>query len=185
MPPTSNSEILENIETPAIAISTASIPVNSRDSDTPANKIIVTKAQLSRALKIWGMGDERFIPSFVKSEVVKESEHEVIKEVLHYGKSIMADGSPNLQRTSFRGDNLIVTEYLAGPWFMAIAGIEERDDGELCFQLTTVRHKQHPDYVSPAEVARKAGADKPPPTTEQNAHRVLGIIRQLAESGEL
>jgi hypothetical protein len=79
----------------------------------------------------------------------------------------------------------MITEYLAGPWFMAIAGIEERTNGDLCFQLTTVRHKQHPDYVSPAETARKAGADKPPPTTEQNARRVLGIIRKLAENDEL
>jgi len=109
----------------------------------------------------------------------------VIKDILHYGKSSMADGSPNLQRTSFRGDNLMITEYLAGPWFMAIAGIEEREDGEVCFQLTTLRHKQHPDYVPPAEAARKAGADKPPPTTEQNARRVLGIIRGLAERNEL
>ena len=93
--------------------------------------------------------------------------------------------APNLQRTTFRGDNLMITEYLAGPWFMAIAGIEEKQDGELCFLLTTVRHKQHPDYVSPSEAAKKAGADKAPPTTEQNARRVLGIIRELVEKGEL
>ena len=176
----SASEIVKKIETPAMEISTASIPVNPPDSG-----VRVKRAQLSRALKIWGAGDERFVPSFVESRIVKESESEVVKEVLHYGKSIMANGSPNLQRTSFRGDNLIITEYLAGPWFMAIAGIEERGDGELYFQLTTVRHKQHPDYVPPAEVARKAGANKPPLTTDQNARRVLGIIRQLAENREL
>jgi hypothetical protein len=176
----STNEMIENFETPAMEISTASIPVNTQKDIRQ-----VTCQQLSRALRIWGRGDERFVPSFVESRIIKESEDEIIKEVLHYGKSVLADGSPNLQRTSFRGDNLIVTEYLAGPWFMAIAGIEERDGDELCFQLTTVRHKQHPDYVSPAEVARKAGADKPPPTTEQNARRVLGIIRQLAEDGEL
>jgi hypothetical protein len=79
----------------------------------------------------------------------------------------------------------MVTEYLAGPWFMAIAGIEERQDGELFFLLMTVRHKQHPDYVSPSGAAKKAGADKPPPTTEQNARRVLGIIRGLIERDEL
>ena len=119
------------------------------------------------------------------SKIIKESNNEIVKEVLHYGKSTLADGSPNLQRTTFRGDNLMITEYLAGPWFMAIAGIEEKQDGELCFLLTTVRHKQHPDYVSPSESAKKAGADKPPPTTEQNARRVLGIIRELVEKGEL
>ena len=119
------------------------------------------------------------------SKIIKESNNEIVKEVLHYGKSTLADGSPNLQRTTFRGDNLMITEYLAGPWFMAIAGIEEKQDGELCFLLTTVRHKQHPDYVSPSEAAKKAGADKPPPATEQNARRVLGIIRELVEKGEL
>ena len=131
------------------------------------------------ALRIWGEGDERFIPSFVDSKIIKESNNEVVKEILHYGKSSLTDGSPNLQRTTFRGDNLMITEYLAGPWFMAIAGIEKRQDGELYFLLTTLRHKQHPDYVSPSEAAQKAGADKPPPTTEQNARRVLGIIREL------
>ena len=129
------------------------------------------------ALRIWGEGDERFIPSFVDSKI--------IKEILHYGKSSLADGSPNLQRTTFRGDNLMITEYLAGPWFMAIAGIEEQKDGELSFLLTTIRHKQHPDYVSPSEAAKTAGADKPPPTTEQNAKRVLGIIRELIKKDEL
>jgi len=137
------------------------------------------------ALRAWGGGDKRFIPSFVDSKIIKERNNEVVKEILHYGKSSLADGSSNLQRTTFRGDNLMVTEYLAGPWFMAIAGIEERQDGELCFLLTTVRHKQHPDYVSPSETAKKAGADKPPPTTEQNARRVLGIIRGLIERDEL
>ena len=137
------------------------------------------------ALRIWGRGDERFIPSFVDSKIIKESNNEIIKEILHYGKSSLADGSPNLQRTTFRGDNLMITEYLAGPWFMAIAGIEEKQGGELCFLLTTVRHKQHPDYVSPPEAAKTAGADKPPPSTEQNARRVLGIIRELVKKDEL
>ena len=177
--PTAN-EIVEKLETPALEIQTASILVNAANSE-----IQLSRAQLWQALKIWGRGDERFIPSFVKSRIVKDSGDAVIKDVLHYGKSSMADGSPNLQRTSFRDDNLMITEYLAGPWFMAIAGVEERASGDLCFQLTTVRHKQHPEYVSPAEAARKAGADKPPPTTEQNARRVLGIIRNLAEGGEL
>jgi hypothetical protein len=137
------------------------------------------------ALRIWGKGDARFIPSFVDSKIIKESNNEIIKEILHYGKSSLVDGSPNLQRTTFRGDNLMITEYLAGPWFMAIAGIEEKQDGELCFLLTTLRHKQHPDYVSPSEAAKTAGADKPPPTTEQNARRVLGIIRELVKNDEL
>ena len=137
------------------------------------------------ALRAWGRGDERFIPSFVGSKIIKESKEEIVKEILHYGKSSLPDGSPNLQRTTIRGDNLMITEYLAGPWFMAVAGIEEKQDGELCFLLTTLRHKQHPDYVSPSEVAKKAGADRPPPTTEQNARRVLGIIRGLVEEGQL
>ena len=157
-----------------------SIPVNP-DRNCPH----INKKQFSLALRAWGRGDERFVPSFVDSKIVKESDVEIVKEILHYGKSSLADGSSNLQRTTFRGDNLMVTEYLAGPWFMAIAGIEERQDGELCFLLTTVRHKQHPDYVSPSETAKKAGADKPPPTTEQNARRVLGIIRGLIERDEL
>ena len=137
------------------------------------------------ALRAWGRGDERFIPSFVGSKIIKENNQEIVKEILHYGKSSLVDGSPNLQRTTFRGDNLMSTEYLAGPWFMAIAGIEEKQDGDLCFLLTTIRHKQHPDYVSPSAAAKEAGADKPPPTTEQNARRVLGIIRGLVEEGQL
>jgi len=161
-------------------VQSVSIPVNP-----DRNCLHINKKQLSLALRAWGRGDERFVPSFVGSKIVKESDDEIVKEILHYGKSSLADGSPNLQRTTFRGDNLMVTEYLAGPWFMAIAGIEERQDGELCFLLTTVRHKQHPDYVSPSETAKKAGADKPPPTTEQNARRVLGIIRGLIERDEL
>jgi hypothetical protein len=176
----SANEIVEKLETPALEIQTASIPVNSVDSE-----IHLSRTQLWQGLKIWGRGDNRIIPSFVESRIVEENADEIVKDILHHGKSSMADGSPNLQRTTFRGDNLMITEYLAGPWFMAIAGIEQRDDGEICFQLTTVRHKQHPDYASPAEMARKAGADKPPPTTEQNARRVLGIIRKLAENDEL
>jgi hypothetical protein len=78
----------------------------------------------------------------------------------------------------------MINEYLAGPWFMAIAAIDEREDGELCLQLTTMRHKQHADFVSPSETAKKAGG-KAPPTTDQNVRRILGIIRQLAEEGEL
>ena len=159
---------------------TVSIPVNP-----DRNCLHINKKQLSLALRVWGRGDERFVPSFVGSKIVKESDDEIVKEILHYGKSSLADGSPNLQRTTFRGDNLMITEYLAGPWFMAIAGIEEKQDGALYFLLTTVRHKQHPDYVSPSEAAKKAGADKAPPTTEQNARRVLGIIRELVEKGEL
>jgi hypothetical protein len=176
----STHAIVEQLETPALEIQTASIPVNP-----PGNAMQISRSQLWRALKTWGRGDGRFIPSFVESKIVEETDDQIVKEILHYGKSSMADGSPNLQRTSFRGDNLMITEYLAGPWFMAIAGIEARDDGQICFLLTTVRHKQHPDYVPPAEVARRAGADKPPPTTEQNARRVLGIIRRLVESDEL
>ena len=176
----SAAAIIEKLETPALEIQTASIPVNPAGSATQ-----ISRSQLWQALRIWGRGDARFIPSFVESRIVEDSDDVIIKDIPHYGKSSMADGSPNLQRTSFRGDNLMITEYLAGPWFMAIAGIEEREDGEVCFQLTTLRHKQHPDYVPPAEAARKAGADKPPPTTEQNARRVLGIIRGLAERNEL
>jgi hypothetical protein len=168
------------METAALEIQTVSIPVNPDGSSAQ-----ISKKQLSLALRIWGRGDARFIPSFVNSKIIKESNNEIIKEILHYGQSSLAGGSPNLQRTTLRGDNLMITEYLAGPWFMAIAGIEERQDGVLCFLLTTVRHKQHPDYVSPAEAAKKAGADKPPPTTEQNAKRVLGIVRGLVEKGEL
>ena len=119
------------------------------------------------------------------SKIIKESNNEIVKEILHYGKSSLADGSPNLQRTTFRGDHLMITQSLAGPWFIAIAGIEEKQDGELCFLLTTVRHKQHPDSVSPSEAATKAGADKTPPSTDQHARRVLGIIRELVETGEL
>lgn len=172
-------ELIESIDSPAIEIQLASIPVNPIDCE-----VRISKQQMSSALKIWGRGDARFIPSFVTSSIVKESASEVIKEVLHYGKSSMADGSPNRQRTSFHEDNLIVTEYLTGPWFMAIAGVEERQD-ELFFLLTTVRHKQHSDYVPPAQAASQAGANKPPPTTEQNARRVMGIIRSLAENGDL
>jgi len=161
-------------------VQTASIPVNP-----DRNCLHINKKQLSLALRVWGRGDERFVPSFVGSKIVKESDDEIVKEILHYGKSSLADGSPNLQRTTFRGDNLMITEYLAGPWFMAIAGIEEKQDGALCFLLTTVLHKQHPDYVSPSEAAKKAGADKAPPTTEQNARRVLSIMRELVEKGEL
>ncbi len=175
-----SEEIVGKLETPALEIQTASVPVNSSGSATR-----VSRAQLSRALRIWGRGDGRFLPSFVESRIVEEAGDGIVKDVLHYGKSSMADGSPHLQRTSFRGDNLMITEYLAGPWFMAIAGIEERGDGEICLQLTTLRHKQHPDYIAPAEAARSAGAEKPPPTTEQNAHRILGIIRELAENDEL
>jgi len=163
-----------------LEIQSASIQVNPDRSSAQ-----ISKKQLSSALRAWGRGDERFIPSFVGSKIIKESNDEIVKEILHYGKSSLPDGSPNLQRTTFRGDNLMITEYLAGPWFMAIAGIEEKQGGELCFLLTTVRHKQHPDYVSPSEAAKKAGADKPPPTTEQNARRVLSIIRGLVEEGQL
>ncbi len=174
------NEIVEKIETAALEVHSVSIPANPDASGEQ-----LSKEQLSSALRIWGRGDERFVPPFVGSTIVEESDDEIVKEVLHYGKSSMADDSPNLQRTTFRGDNLMVTEYLAGPWFMVIAGIEERSKGELCFLLTTVRHKQHPDYVSPADSAARAGADKPPPTTEQNARRVLSIIRGLAENDEL
>jgi hypothetical protein len=177
---TSASEIVEKLETPAMQIHMASVPVNSVDSPTR-----ISRAQLWQALKIWGRGDARFVPPFVESKIVEESADQIVKDILHYGKSNMADGSPNLQRTSFRGDNLMVTEYLAGPWFMAIAGIEERDNGEICLQLTTVRHKQHADYVSPAELARRARSDKLPPTIEQNVERLIGIIRKLAENNEV
>ena len=176
----SAQDIVERIETPALEVQTASIPVN------PAgNHRRISREQVSLALKIWGRGDERFIPSFVDSRIVDEVGDEVIKEIRHHGKSKMADGSRNLQRTTFRGDNLMVTEYLAGPWFMAIAGIEERQGNEICLQLTTVRHKQHPDHVSHAQAVTWAGAGKPPLTTEQNARRVLGIIRELVENREL
>ena len=167
-----SQERVERTEIDALEIQTASIPVNSEGKSTP-----ISKEQLSLALRVWGKGDKRFIPSFVGSKI--------IKEILHYGKSSLVDGSPNLQRTTFRGDNLMITEYLAGPWFMAIAGIEEKEDGELCFLLTTLRHKQHPDYISPSDAAKTAGAEKPPPTTKQNAKRVLGIIRELVKKGEL
>ena len=173
-------DIVEKIETAALEVQTVSIPVNGDGDDTP-----VSREQMAAALRTWGRGDARFVPSFVNSEIVEDNGDEIIKNVLHYGKSSMADGSPNLQRTTFRGDNLMITEYLAGPWFMAIAGFEETQDGEIRFLLTTIRHKQHPDYVSPAESASRAGADKPPPTTEQNARRVLRIIRGLAAAGDL
>ena len=176
----SNKEIIQKIETPAMQLQTVSIPVNPEGCDGE-----ISVAQLAVALRLWSRGDKRIVPDFVETKIVEESGDEIVKEVLHYGKSSMADGSPNRQRTTHHGDNLMVTEYLGGPWFMAIAGYEERDDGEICFQLTTVRHKQHPDYVAPADAAAKAGASRPPPTVEKNARRVLAILRKLANNGDL
>ncbi len=176
----SSIDIIRRIETPGLEVQTVSIPANSASDDRK-----ITKQQLSSALRAWGRGDERFIPSFVDSAIVEEFDNVVVKEILHYGKSSMADGSPNLQRTTFRGDNLIVTEYLAGPWFLVIAAIEERQNGDICLLLTTLRHKQHPDYARPEQTVARFGADKAPLTTEQNARRVLGIIRELAENQAL
>ena len=173
-------EVIGKIESAAMEVQTVSIPANPEGCDDE-----ISAAQLAVALRLWGRGDQRIVPDFVESRIVEESGDEIVKEVLHYGKSILADGSPNLQRTTHHGDNLMVTEYLAGPWFMAIAGYELREGGEVCFLLTTLRHRQHPDYVDPAEAAAKAGAKKPPPTTEQNARRVLEIFRRLANDGEL
>jgi hypothetical protein len=170
----------QKIETPGIEIQTVSVPVNSPDVD-----VQLSRDQLVLALRLWGRADSRIVPGFVDVKIIEESDNTIVKEVLHHGKSSLADGSPNVQRTTHHGDNLMVTEYLAGPWFMAIAGFEELDEGELNFLLTTVRHKQHADYVAPAEAAKKAGADKAPPTTEENARRVLGIFRDLAANNEL
>ncbi|MFT6286573.1 MAG: hypothetical protein ACJA09_001323 [Alcanivorax sp.] len=174
------STLVERFDTPAMEIQSVSTPIN-----LPQSSALVSRAQLANAFKIWGKGDKRFIPSFVESTIVEEKDNQLVKDIRHYGKSIMADGSPNLQRTWFRDDNLMMTEYLGGPWFMVIAGIDEREDGEICLQLTTIRHKQHTDYLSPAELAKRNGAAKPPPTTEQNTYRIAGIIRGLAEAGEL
>jgi hypothetical protein len=172
--------LVEGFNTPALEIQSVATPIN-----LPGTEIPISRVQLAKALRLWGRGDARFVPSFVESIIVEESENEIVKEVRHYGKSIMADGSPNLQRTWFRDDNLMMSEYMVGPWFMVIAGIDEREDGELCFQLTTIRHTQHQDYLPPAELAKRNGAAKPPPTTEQNIHRLAGIIRGLADAGEL
>jgi hypothetical protein len=172
--------VFEKIETAGLEVQTASIPVNTPDHD-----VKLSKEQLTSALRLWSLGDKRIVPDFVDTKIIEESGNEIIKEVLHHGKSSMKDGSPNLQRTSLRGDNLMLTEYLAGPWFMAIAGFEETEDGDIHFLLTTIRHKQHVDYLAPAEAAKKAGANKPPPTTKENAKRVLGIFRDLALSNQL
>lgn len=172
--------LVEGFNTPALEIQSVAIPINLPDTEKP-----ITRAQLAKAFRLWGRGDKRFVPSFVESVIVEESENEIVKEVRHYGKSIMADGSPNLQRTWFRDDNLMMSEYMVGPWFMVIAGIDERQSGEIYFQLTTIRHTQHQDYLPPAELAKRNGAAKPPPTVEQNINRLAGIIRGLAETGEL
>ena len=129
------AEIIERFETPALEIQSASIPVNPAGTEVP-----VSRDQLSQALRIWGRGDARFVPSFVESTIVEDSGDQIVKDILHYGKSSMADGSPNLQRTSFRGENLMITEYLAGPWFMAIAG--HRHCGREAMQLAATQFTQ-------------------------------------------
>ena len=46
------------------------------------NCLHINKKQLSLALRAWGRGDERFVPSFVGSKIVKESDDEIVKEYL-------------------------------------------------------------------------------------------------------
>ena len=53
-----SQERVERTEIDALEIQTASIPVNSEGKSTP-----ISKEQLSLALRVWGKGDKRFIPS--------------------------------------------------------------------------------------------------------------------------
>lgn len=162
-----------------LIIESAVVRVNAPGAD-----ITLSKEQLWEGFKSWAKGDKRFVPDFVDVEILSDDGTEVLKDVKQYGKSSMADGSPNLQKSTFRDGYLVVTEYLAGPWFMALYYIGEDEGGELQFHLTTLRHTQHPDFIDPLVRAKDEGA-KPPPTLDQNIARVLGVIRKMAQSGEL
>lgn len=153
-------------------------------ANTPDVQITLSKEQLWAGLKIWARGDKRFIPDFVDVEILKDDGTEILKDVKHYGKSSLADGSPNLQKSTIRDGYLVVTEYLSGPWFMAIYYVDENETGQIYFHLTTLRYTQHPDFVDPLARAKSERA-KPPPTLDQNINRVLGVIRQMASSEEI
>ena len=160
-------------------IQSASAPINDGEND-----IVLTKDQVWAGFQAWARGDKRFVPGFVDVRIVSDDGTEILKDVLQYGKTNMPDGSPNMQKSTFRDDYLVVTEYLAGPWFMALYFLDEDENGEVSFHLTTLRHTRHPDFVDPDARAQKEGA-KPPPNVEQNIQRVLKVIREMAASGEI
>jgi hypothetical protein len=154
-----------------LVVQTGQVAVNAADG--------LTFDQAWRGLEAWSLGDHRFLPPHVKVEIVSRNGDEIIKTV----STGRVDVPPQRQRATIRRDeHMVLAEYISGPWFIAVLGIDPRPDGFVMY-ITTVRSTRHPDYESLAEIAQRIG--RAPPTAEQNLYRSLQVMKEMAAAGEI
>lgn len=142
----------------------------------------VTVAQAWHALQLWAQGDARFLPGFVTVEVIAAEERTIRKRVT---SKAGADRAADVreQVSTIHPGWLVTHEYTDGPWFLSLTGLDLGSSTPSLF-VTTLRHTQHPDYQDPAITAARHGVARPP-DAQQNADRVMTIIRDLVGAGVL
>lgn len=143
----------------------------------------LTVDQIWSGLLLWARGDARFVPSFVETELVSDDGRE-IRKIVRNKVGVRRDVEERAQISTIHDGKLITHEYLDGPWFMAVTGIDTSDPAEPALFLTTLRHTLHPEYQDPEAAAEERGL-APPPTPQQNVERILGTMREIAAAGEI
>lgn len=143
----------------------------------------VTVDQAWKGLLLWARGDSRFVPGFVETEIVSDDGRE-IRKIVRNKVGAQRGAEERGQLSTVCDGQLITHQYLDGPWFLAITGIDSSDPEKPALFVTTLRHKLHPEYQDPDAVAAAKGM-VPPPTAQQTVVRIIGVIGQAAEAGEL
>lgn len=139
----------------------------------------LTVDQVWAGLCLWARGDARFFPSFATVEILSDDGREILKIM---GNKI--DEIKISQRSTIREGHVITHDNLVGPWFLAMASIDTSKPDAPTLVITTLRHTLHPEYKDSAVAAAERGLPTPP-TPQQNVERILGIVRQLVDAGEL
>lgn len=143
----------------------------------------VTVEQAWQGLLLWARGDPRFVPTFVETEIVSDDGREV-RKIVRNRIGAQRNVGERGQLSTVNDGMLITHQYLDGPWFLAITGVDFSDSEKPALFVTTLRHKLHPEFQDPDATAVAKGM-APPPTPQQNVDRIIEVIRQAVAAGEI